>query len=1053
MVTMPAYSPEWFSSVRRGRAVGRVLPLWVAVCFWSGALSAGDWPNWRGPTCSGSATDCGEELVEDIGRAKRVWTSEEETKPCFGGKGVTWGYSDFAIVDGKVYMAYGEGSGPLARDEFLLMKKVWTKGSGHLRGGKTPEAAEWLAKICTKVRGDDGMICWDANTGRTLWKTIFKEYGVNQQFIRAPAQYSYQATPCVGTDNTGREVVILFGTSLRVYGLDAETGEPLWESDAGPLALKFATQFMDVCFRPGRQDWKSNERNPEEGVGYDSCPMIADGVVALNCHDKGSAAAVTGLDLATGRRLWAVPDCLDKYASPIRWVYQPDANDPKSRREFFICHTGGPKGRKLNGKVAPGILKCIEARTGKVMWSLDRHGVPGGPLQSPAVQSNVVVCCGGQKDLQEHDTKGSEYATVQCYRITPEKATRLWQWQEMKGFREGGWRVMRFCSPVIYGDKVHIPSTRMFDLKTGELLDKKVGVGKYAPIASDGYLIGSGESIRYRKFEPNVKNSSLSNKDQLGGPIANEDGGPAVANGRLYIRGDSRIHCVDLRKEYCSNPQPPIDPPKELPKGGGMTELAARHFTERKAAVDTLKKAGNVDAAALTKLVLEAGWHTRKAAAEILQARGAKAKAVAPQLAAALPKMVQEGPLGRVRLTAVTVKAIDVAAAGKAVPQIGALLADKDEMVVYRACAALESLGEIGAPAVPGLVEVLKREDEYLYGRAALALKAMGPAAKVAVPALADTVQNSKHGEMVVYALDALRNIGPPKSVLDKLIALTMGKRRDYKPSMNVEHSFFPEINEHLISWLAGECLKAIGASIVTPLTAALEEHSRMPKSRVPWLTYCVFGHFGTKAKDALPLMERLYKKGPPYSRGSKGWVRIQIAKVKGETYKYISLGGYAANTFVPLDVTSDELIDTLKGTRSGNWGVAMNELVRRDDKSRARGFSALADHVGGKKKAFSSAAIGLIGKHASKCPKAACGKVVTALATVVDHSREGLVAPAADSLGAFGKRAAAAVESLEGHMTTSKDVQKAINDALIKIRGKPKAKADDIGDDVFEDL
>ena len=1029
-------------------ALVAVLVLSVSVAI------AGDWPNWRGPDCSGSATDCGEELVEDISQAKRVWSSEEATKPCFGGKGVTWGYSDFAIVDGKVYMAYGEGSGPLARDEFLLMKKLWTKGSGHLRGGKKPEDAEWLAKICTKVRGDDGMICLNAKTGRTLWKTIYKEHGVNHQFIRAPSQYSYQATPCVGTDRTGRKVVVLFGTSLRVYGLDAQTGEPLWESDAGPLALKFSMQFMDVCFRPGRQDWKSNARNPEEGLSYDSCPMIADGVVALNCHDKGAGAAVTGLELATGRRLWTVPDSLDMYASPIRWVYQPDPNDPKSRREFFICHTGGPRGRKLKGKIAPGILKCIEARTGKVMWSLDRHGVPGGPLQAPAVQGDLVVCCGGQKDLKEHDTKGSEYATVQCYRMTPEKATLVWQWREMKGFREGGWQVMRFTSPVIHGDKVHIATTRMFDLKTGELLDKKVGVGKYAPIASDGYLIGSGETISYRRFEPNAKNSSLSNKDQLGGPIANEDGGPAVANGRLYIRGDSRIHCVDLRKKYCSNPQPSIDPPKELPKGGGMDELGARHFTERQAAVEALKKAGSADAAALAKLVLEADWKTRKAAAEILQAQGAKAKAVAPQLAAALPQMVKEGPLGRVRLTAATVKAINAAAAGKVVPQIGALLADKDEMVVYRACAALESLGEVSAPAVPGLVEVLKREDEYLYGRAALALRAMGPAAKDAVPTLADTVQNSKHGEMVAYALDALRKIDPPESLLDKLIALTMGKERDYKPSMSLSYEFFPEIKEHLISWLAGECLKEIGTSVIAPLRTALTEHCKVPKSSTPWLTYAVFGHFGTKAKEALPLMERRYRARPPHSQGAKGWCRVQIAKVKGETYKYISLGAYAGNALVPLEATVDELVDTLTGSRAEWWGNAIAELCRRDQKSRTLGYDALGVHATGKKKGLAETAVKLMGKHAAKCEdKAATKKAVAALAQVVDDAQEGLVIPAANSLAAFGKRAAAAVGSLEAHMTTSKDVEKAINDALVKIRGKPKAKAIDIDDDLLEDL
>jgi hypothetical protein len=58
--------------------------------------------------------------------------------------------------------------------------------------------------------------------------------------------------------------------------------------------------------------------------------------------------------------------------------------------------------------------------------------------------------------------------------------------------------------------------------------------------------------------------------------------------------------------------------------------------------------------------------------------------------------------------------------------------------------------------------------------------------------------------------------------------------------------------------------------------------------------------------------------------------------------------------------------------------------------------------------------------------------------AVVADQREEELVRHVAEALGHFGPHAAAAVPALERYMTTDSDVKKAIEDALVEIRGKP---------------
>jgi len=691
-----------------------------------------------------------------------------------------------------------------------------------------------------------------------------------------------------------------------VYALDTATGEPLWESIAGPLTFKLTTQVPEVCFRKGRQDWKAEDDKGGETVGTaNGCPMIADGVVAVKCQDDWGQGSAVGLDLRTGRVLWTEREALASNATAMRWTYQADPNDPASRREYFICHSPGRPERMHEGKIAGGILRCIEPKTGKVMWILDHHGVPWNQLQSPSVHEDYLVCRGAAKDTEACDL-------IQCYRITPQGAKLLWKHDTGSA---------RYTAPVIHRKRVFIAGAGIYDLETGRLLEKTGGtaIGGYAPVASDGYLIGSG-NVAYKKLKPGAP---VTKRTDI--TYASCDGGPAVADGLLYIRSSTRFHCLDLRKRE--------QPAASAPATGngpdsGLAGLAARHFTTRRKAIEGLKKNG-APAAELAKLILERTWLTRKAAAEILQAHGAKGASAAPQLAAALPE----------------------------------------------------------------------------------------------------------------------------------LIALTTGKdyeSKAYKPypdHKNDRGRPYPEIRVPVIRWLAGECLKAMGPSVIKPLTAAAEEYSKASKVPSNWLPFSVLGHFGTKAAEALPLLERLSGSKPPFKDDDPHWRWVQLQRIRGESFEYVSVWGRRYG-LVALDVPSDELVATLRGTRTDRWPVATRALCRRGREKEVLALNILCDTVEKRKKRFALEAIVVLGEHASWCNDAATRRrAIKTLCTVVAEHREDLVLPAVEALGCFGKHAVKAVSVLEGHMTANAKVEKAIDTALVAIRGKPRGSAIDEDDDLLPGL
>jgi outer membrane protein assembly factor BamB len=341
------------------------------------------------------------------------------------------------------------------------------------------------------------ILCVDADTGKTLWKRVYVEEAFNLEagFNKGGCQL----TPCVAE---GRAYAI--GTCGRLHCVDARTGLPLWSGDLGIRA-----RYQD--------DTKDGQREVAQVWGgrndFGGCPMVAGGVAAVSDHweykggprTMGKGNGLVGFEAATGRRLWYVPGAGGRGmlgSTPLRWVHKG--------REYFIA--AGEAG-----------VTCIEPATGRVLWSLPDAGFDN----AAAVDENRLWC----------QTGG-----LTCYRIEPSGARKEWTVAADPGF----------SSPALYRDHLYMLS------KDG-LLCLEAATGKTVAKVAQDHVVGSlavadgrlfVQATGRGKFGMNVFKADPADLKPLGGqwriPFANSTS-PAVAGGRLYVRGRDRLHALDLR--------------------------------------------------------------------------------------------------------------------------------------------------------------------------------------------------------------------------------------------------------------------------------------------------------------------------------------------------------------------------------------------------------------------------------------------------------------------------------------------------------------------------
>lgn len=387
-------------------AAHRLLATAALVLSFTTLAGAADWPRWMGPQCNGSSPETGLLTTWPKEGPKVLWKVE-------GGDG----YSAVTVVGNRAYTMVQRG-------------------------------------------GEELVVCLDvANGGKELWKHKTGPAYKNQ-YGDGP-----RSTPAVD----GKQVYVQSATGPLVC-LDAEKGTVVWEKDilkefkaknitwglsASPLidgdlvlALPGAEGAGVAAFNKsdGKLAWKASS----DKAAYAS-PVVAmaDGKRQAIFF---TASGLLGVDMKDGKELWTLP-----------WVTEYDVNIATplviGGDQLFVSsgeHVGcallklgkgkptpvweskGPKSvlitywanavlqdkhlYGLDGEYnQPSALKCVDAATGKEVWSKDRFGLGSvtladGHLWITTIKGDLVLVPANSKAYQEKGRvkvmEESRYATV-----------------------------------------------------------------------------------------------------------------------------------------------------------------------------------------------------------------------------------------------------------------------------------------------------------------------------------------------------------------------------------------------------------------------------------------------------------------------------------------------------------------------------------------------------------------------------------------------------------------------------------------------------------------
>ncbi len=350
----------------------------IAILLCSGLVFGADWPNWRGPEFNGISAEKDWNAAGLKDGVKIAWKASVGT-----------GFSSISIADGRVY----------------------TMGN---------------------VNETDHVFCFDAGTGKELWKHSYK-HPLDKKYYEGGTS----ATPTVADGK-------VYTISKRgiVFCLDAKTGDVVWEKQlkikratwglAGSpvivddLVIYNAAEFgVAVKKASGEVAWQ----NGKGSTGYSTPVLYKAGNVkaAILFGAKG----VFAVETATGKKLWD---------SPWKTKYEVNAADPIISDDKVFITSGygsgcallkieGNKATRLWGQekktknmrsqmsgpvlwegylygINQNELVCVNFDTGKTAWSFKDVGngsvmIAGGKLLALSERGTLYIAELSPKGFKE----------------------------------------------------------------------------------------------------------------------------------------------------------------------------------------------------------------------------------------------------------------------------------------------------------------------------------------------------------------------------------------------------------------------------------------------------------------------------------------------------------------------------------------------------------------------------------------------------------------------------------------------------------------------------
>jgi len=355
---------------------------------------------------------------------------------------------------------------------------------------------------------------WDGKTGKNIrWKAKIPLPGFNSPVVWGNRIY------LTGADASKREV----------YCFDANTGETIWIGQvqnlpgasanspkvadytgyAAPTMTTnsqhvfaiFANGDIAAFTMDGKPAWSKNLGIPDNHYGYASSLIMFHDLVIVQ-YDQRKSARVLALAAETGETIWETNrDVKISWASPV-------LVNTGNRFELILA--------------ADPFVISYNPTNGQELWRLKCLSGEVGP--SVAYAGGMVFAL-------------NEYASLVAIKIG-EKPEKVWEDQEY---------LSDVPSPVATDDYLIVPTSygmvACYDTKTGtKLWEHEFDNSIYSsPLISEGkvYLPDKTGVVHIFKAD---KEFSLIASPGLGEKTTCT---PAFANGRIYLRGENNLYCVE----------------------------------------------------------------------------------------------------------------------------------------------------------------------------------------------------------------------------------------------------------------------------------------------------------------------------------------------------------------------------------------------------------------------------------------------------------------------------------------------------------------------------
>jgi outer membrane protein assembly factor BamB len=326
------------------------------------------------------------------------------------------------------------------------------------------------------------LFCFEASSGKELWRYRIGEYFLNQ-YGNGP-----RSTPVV--DGTTVYAVSARG---RLDAVDLTNGQPRWSHD---LAAEYGGQIPSI--------------------GYSSSPVVDDEklIVEVGGNDGFAFAA---FNKYTGELLWHSQTDLPAYSSPIV------ATINGTRQVVFLSAEG---------------LFAVSPENGSLHWQYSwktlcpATGIPLNAATPIFIAPDKIFISSGYGTI-------SGATVVQLREVKKQfVAETLWNNQDMKNLVNSS----VFFENHIYGFDDGI--FKCLDAITGKEKWKARGFERGSLIVAGGHLIVLGERGKLALVEATPEAfKEVASVEILRGKCWTS---PTLANGKLYLRNQKEMVCLDL---------------------------------------------------------------------------------------------------------------------------------------------------------------------------------------------------------------------------------------------------------------------------------------------------------------------------------------------------------------------------------------------------------------------------------------------------------------------------------------------------------------------------